>query len=226
MWRPWPWRRRCWPGTRRRAAGCAREEACPDTAALVWEGWREGASRAAETVRDWILRAVTWVMVPAGILLVVSQLFRSGEPLYDALRGSVAGVGAMVPEGLVLSLDRLRAGAMRLARRRVLVQELAAIEGLARVDVLCIDKTGTLTKPGPPRPDHVAGQEPWLVRHAAAALLAVSSARRHLGPRTRVACGDPAWAGPGGRRSPPGRSRAPPGRRPASPRQARDGWRR
>ena len=59
------------------------------------------------------------------------------------------GVGAMVPEGLVLLTSiAFAVGAMRLARRRVLVQELAAIEGLARVDTLCIDKTGTLTRPG------------------------------------------------------------------------------
>ena len=55
----------------------------------------------------------------------------------------------MVPEGLVLLTSlAFTMGAMRLARRRVLVQELAAIEGLARVDVLCVDKTGTLTQPG------------------------------------------------------------------------------
>ncbi len=96
-----------------------------------------------------ILRMVTWVMVPAGLLLVTSQILRSGQSLDDALRSSVAGVGAMVPEGLVLLTTLAFAlGAIRLARQRVLVQELAAIEGLARVDVLCIDKTGTLTEQG------------------------------------------------------------------------------
>ena len=96
-----------------------------------------------------ILRMVTWVMIPAGVLLVTSQVLRSGQSLDDALRASVAGVGAMVPEGLVLLTTLAFAlGAIRLARQRVLVQELAAIEGLARVDVLCIDKTGTLTEPG------------------------------------------------------------------------------
>jgi cation-transporting ATPase E len=106
---------------------------------------------------NWILRMVTWVMVPAGILLVASQLFRSEVPLHDAIRGSVAGVGAMVPEGLVLLTSiAFAVGALRLARRRVLIQELAAIEGLARVDVLCIDKTGTLTRPGM----HLEGIEP------------------------------------------------------------------
>jgi cation-transporting ATPase E len=96
-----------------------------------------------------ILRMVTWVMIPAGVLLVTSQVLRSGQSLDDALRASVAGVGAMVPEGLVLLTTLAFAlGAVRLTRHRVLVQELAAIEGLARVDVVCIDKTGTLTEPG------------------------------------------------------------------------------
>lgn len=119
-----------------------------------------------------ILRAVTWVMVPAGIALVVTQVLRSHQALADALRGSVAGVGAMVPEGLVLLTSvAFAAGALRLARRRVLVQELAAIEGLARVDVLCIDKTGTLTEPGM----HVDSLEP-LGRFGAGEVAAVLAA--------------------------------------------------
>jgi cation-transporting ATPase E len=96
-----------------------------------------------------ILRLVTWVLIPAGLLLVISEFFRSHEPFAEAVRGSVAGVVGMVPEGLVLLTSiAFAAGALRLARRRVLVTELAAIEGLARVDVLCTDKTGTLTRPG------------------------------------------------------------------------------
>ena len=96
-----------------------------------------------------ILRWVTWVMVPAAALLVSSQLWRSHQPTDEALRGMVAGIGAMVPEGLVLlTTIAFALGALRLVRRRVLVQELAAIEGLAHVDVLCVDKTGTLTEPG------------------------------------------------------------------------------
>jgi cation-transporting ATPase E len=96
-----------------------------------------------------ILRMVTWVMVPTGIALFATQLLRSHQSSADALRSSVAGVAAMVPEGLVLLTSMAFAvGALRLARNQVLVQELAAVEGLARVDVLCIDKTGTLTEPG------------------------------------------------------------------------------
>jgi cation-transporting ATPase E len=96
-----------------------------------------------------ILRLVTWVMIPTAIALFITQLLRSHQPSADALRGSVAGVAAMVPEGLVLLTSMaFTVGALRLARHRVLVQELAAVEVLARVDVLCIDKTGTLTEPG------------------------------------------------------------------------------
>ena len=96
-----------------------------------------------------ILRGLTWVMIPAGALLLFSEFFRSHDSFEDAVRGSAAGLVAMVPEGLVLLTSLAFAmGAMRRARRRVLVKELAAIEGLARVDVLCVDKTGTLTRPG------------------------------------------------------------------------------
>lgn len=96
-----------------------------------------------------ILRLIMWVMIPAGVALVLTQLLRSHESTGDALRGSVAGIAAMVPEGLVLLTSiAFAVGALRLAQHRVLVQELPAVEGLARVDVLCIDKTGTLTSAG------------------------------------------------------------------------------
>ncbi len=96
-----------------------------------------------------VLRLVGVAMVPVATLLVTSQVFRSHLSLPEALRGAVAGVAAMVPEGLVLLMTIAFAlGALRLAGRRVLVQALPAIESLARVDVLCIDKTGTLTQPG------------------------------------------------------------------------------
>jgi cation-transporting ATPase E len=96
---------------------------------------------------DQFLRVVTWVMIPTAILLVISQLAGTDAGVRDALRGSVAGIGAIIPEGLVLLTSiAFAVGGMRLARKRVLVQELAAIEGLARVDVICLDKTGTLTE--------------------------------------------------------------------------------
>nr|MDP9331650.1 HAD-IC family P-type ATPase [Actinomycetota bacterium] len=95
---------------------------------------------------DRMLVWVTWAIVPTGALLFVSQL-RSKHGLHESISGAVAGTVAMVPEGLILLMSIAFAVAvMRLAQRRVLVQELPAVEGLARVDMLCIDKTGTLTE--------------------------------------------------------------------------------
>jgi cation-transporting ATPase E len=92
-----------------------------------------------------ILRYVTWVIFPAAALLLVSQL-RASASLSEALTGTVAGVVGMVPQGLVLLTSiAFAVASVRLAYRKVLVQELPAVEGLARVDVVCFDKTGTIT---------------------------------------------------------------------------------
>ncbi|HET6818663.1 MAG TPA: HAD-IC family P-type ATPase [Mycobacteriales bacterium] len=105
-------------------------------------------SLATSELRDGInriLQVITWVLVPTAVLLFWSQLSRANN-LGDALRASVAGTVTMVPEGLILLTSiAFAVGALRLARRRVLARELPSIEGLARVDTLCIDKTGTLT---------------------------------------------------------------------------------
>ncbi len=104
-------------------------------------------SELVDGVND-ILRLVQWALLPTGTALVISQLV-SHKDLADAIRGCVAGLSAMIPEGLVLLTSITFAiGALRLARRRVLARELPAVEGLARVDVVCFDKTGTLTRGG------------------------------------------------------------------------------
>ncbi|MEX1216964.1 MAG: HAD-IC family P-type ATPase [Acidimicrobiales bacterium] len=93
-----------------------------------------------------VITIVGWLMIPAAILLISSQL-ATDQGFVPAVQGSVAGLVAMVPEGLVLLTSIAFAlGATRLARKKVLTQELAAIEGLARVDTICLDKTGTLTE--------------------------------------------------------------------------------
>ncbi|HXZ76966.1 MAG TPA: HAD-IC family P-type ATPase, partial [Streptosporangiaceae bacterium] len=95
------------------------------------------------------LRLITWVIVPVAILLTASQLAYANGAFSDAVAGAVAGIITMIPEGLVLLTSvAFAVGVIRLGRRRCLVQELPAIEVLARVDVLCLDKTGTLTEPG------------------------------------------------------------------------------
>ncbi|MFI0232245.1 HAD-IC family P-type ATPase [Streptomyces sp. NPDC017086] len=96
-----------------------------------------------------ILKYVTWMMVPAAAGLVVTQLVVKNNDLKDALARTVGGIVPMVPEGLVLLTSVAFAiGVIRLGRRQCLVQELPAIEGLARVDTVCLDKTGTLTEGG------------------------------------------------------------------------------
>ncbi len=95
-----------------------------------------------------ILRLVSWMLLPTAALLISSQAL-ANDSLTAAVQGSVAGLVAMVPEGLVLLTSLAFAvGVVRLGRRGVLTQELAALEGLARVDVVCLDKTGTLTDGG------------------------------------------------------------------------------
>jgi cation-transporting ATPase E len=95
---------------------------------------------------DWVLAGVTWAVGPVIALLVWSSLRADGE-FRDALSSAVAGAVGMVPQGLVLLTSiAFAVGVIRLGRRQVLVQELPAIEGLARVDTVCFDKTGTLTE--------------------------------------------------------------------------------
>ena len=96
-----------------------------------------------------ILKYVTWMMVPAAIGLIITQLFVKENDLDDSIARTVGGIVPMVPEGLVLLTSVAFAiGVIRLGRQQCLVQELPAIEGLARVDTVCLDKTGTLTEGG------------------------------------------------------------------------------
>ncbi|MDA5285996.1 HAD-IC family P-type ATPase [Streptomyces sp. NPDC054904] len=96
-----------------------------------------------------ILKYVTWMMIPTSIGLIISQLVVKENNLKDAIARTVGGIVPMIPEGLVLLTSVAFAiGVIRLGRKQCLVQELPAIEGLARVDVVCLDKTGTLTEGG------------------------------------------------------------------------------
>ncbi|MEW2631894.1 HAD-IC family P-type ATPase [Streptomyces sp. NPDC048389] len=96
-----------------------------------------------------ILKYVTWMMVPTAIGLIISQLVAKDNNFKDSVARTVGGIVPMIPEGLVLLTSVAFAiGVIRLGRKQCLVQELPAIEGLARVDVVCLDKTGTLTEGG------------------------------------------------------------------------------
>lgn len=94
-----------------------------------------------------IVRWVGYLIIPVGLLLASSQFLRRDEGWRQSIISTVAGAVGMVPEGLVLLTSvAFAVGVVRLARQRCLVQELPAIEVLARVDVLCVDKTGTITE--------------------------------------------------------------------------------
>ncbi|MCG5431110.1 HAD-IC family P-type ATPase [Mycobacterium sp. MYCO198283] len=98
---------------------------------------------------DAILRFITYLLVPAGLLIIYTQLFTTGAGWRESVLRMVGALVPMVPEGLVLMTSiAFAVGVVRLGRRQCLVQELPAIEGLARVDVVCADKTGTLTETG------------------------------------------------------------------------------
>jgi len=106
---------------------------------LVYSELREGINR--------ILAGIVWFMVPVGALLFWRQI--SLFSFQESVSGSVAAMVGMVPEGLVLLTSiSFALAVVVLGKRKVLVQELPAVEGLARVDVVCFDKTGTLTEAG------------------------------------------------------------------------------
>ncbi|BBZ31824.1 cation-translocating P-type ATPase [Mycolicibacterium confluentis] len=96
-----------------------------------------------------ILRFITYLLWPAGLLTIYTQLFTTDAGWRESVLRMVGALVPMVPEGLVLMTSiAFAVGVIRLGRRQCLVNELPAIEGLARVDVVCADKTGTLTENG------------------------------------------------------------------------------
>ena len=94
-----------------------------------------------------IIKYISIAIIPIGILLFIHQLGLDGNTFEEAVVNSVAALIGMIPEGLVLLTSTVLAiSVIRLSKYKVLVQELYCIETLARVDTICLDKTGTLTK--------------------------------------------------------------------------------
>ena len=109
------------------------------------------------------IRGISFLLLPVGLLLLWSQVVRADLPLDEAIRGTIAGVVTMVPEGLVLLTSiAMAVSVIRLAQKKVLVQDMPAVEVLARVDTICVDKTGTLTEPGMRVRDVVPPRRPRL----------------------------------------------------------------
>ncbi len=120
-----------------------------------------------------ILRVLTWIIPPVSALLLWS-LLRSQEEWQDALQGTVAAAVAMVPDGLVLLTSiAFIVGVLALARHNALAKELATVELLARVDILCLDKTGTITTGaiGFGDVDVLEGRDPTVVARVLAAMV-------------------------------------------------------
>lgn len=99
------------------------------------------------TSLDKIIKILTFAIIPIGLLFFANQLHIPGNTYKTAVIKSVAAIIGMIPEGLVLLTSTVLAvSVIRLSKSNVLVQELYCIETLARVDTLCLDKTGTLTE--------------------------------------------------------------------------------
>jgi cation-transporting ATPase E len=95
------------------------------------------------------IKVVSWFLVPVGVFLFISQYRANDGDIRASIAGTVPGVITMVPEGLVLLTSvAMAVSVIRLAQKKTLVQDMPAVEVLARVDVVCVDKTGTLTEPG------------------------------------------------------------------------------
>ena len=93
-----------------------------------------------------ILKVVTILIVPVGMLLFITQFFYSNQTYSESVLSTVAGIIGMIPDGLVLLTSiSLTVGVIKMASKKVIIQKLNGIELLACVDILCLDKTGTIT---------------------------------------------------------------------------------
>lgn len=105
----------------------------------------KGAKSEIMATLNMIIRWATWLLAPIGILLFLRTL-QDGSTINQAILTTVAALVGMIPQGLVLLTSSVLAiSTARLARKSVLIQQFYCIEMLARVDVLCLDKTGTIT---------------------------------------------------------------------------------
>ena len=106
---------------------------------------QDNSSYLKRTINS-ILKIVTILIVPVGLLLFITQFYFSGQSYTESILSSVAGIIGMIPDGLVLLTSiSLSAGVIKMAKDKVVVQKLNGIELLSCIDILCLDKTGTIT---------------------------------------------------------------------------------
>ncbi|NLD51797.1 MAG: HAD-IC family P-type ATPase [Clostridiales bacterium] len=110
------------------------------------KGKRAGRSEMMRDLSN-LVKYIGMIIIPFGLIMFYKEHFVLGRPIDMAVPSTVGSLIGMIPEGLyLLTTLALVAGVVRLARRRTLVHEMECIETLARVDVLCVDKTGTITE--------------------------------------------------------------------------------
>lgn len=117
---------------------------------LTLEATKDKREEQSEMIRslDKLVKIVGVIIIPIGLVLFIQQMFFAGETFRESVTGMVAAVIGMIPEGLyLLASIAMVVSIMRLARKKVLIRNMKCIETLARVDVLCVDKTGTITEP-------------------------------------------------------------------------------
>lgn len=120
-------------------------------AKLTLEAKKNAAPQKSEMMRslDKLIKVIGIALIPMGLALFIKQYFLLHAGLQHAVTSSVAALIGMIPEGLyLLTSVALAVSVIRLARKKTLVHDMSSIETLARVDVLCVDKTGTITEPG------------------------------------------------------------------------------
>lgn len=94
-----------------------------------------------------VTKITSFLIIPLGIILFAEAFFLRGDSTFSAVVSSAAGLLGMLPKGLVLLISiSLAGGVIKLAKQKVLIQDLYSLESLAHVDILCLDKTGTLTE--------------------------------------------------------------------------------
>lgn len=117
---------------------------------LTKEAKELGTKEESEMIRsiNKIIKAAGIIIVPIGAVLFIQSHFVNGETVEKGVVSAVAAVLGMIPEGLyMLTTIALALGTIRLVKNKVLLHDMKSIETLARVDVLCVDKTGTITEP-------------------------------------------------------------------------------
>ena len=119
-------------------------------AKLAAEAKKNPTAAKSEMMRalDKLIKFIGFALIPVGLLLFFNQLRLTGYHMKSSVENTVAALVGMIPEGLyLLTSVAMALSSIKLTRRRVLVQDMNCIESLARVDVLCVDKTGTITEP-------------------------------------------------------------------------------